>query len=110
MSRKGFNIHRKKGLCRDGLYLFEVTSIVSILQCVQGQDSLWSDTKSSGRVISPGRTILKKKSEAFHVLICMQDAEPNDRKIVKLCEYASKNPLQIPKVCFTFWLTHYFAC
>ncbi|KAJ0024808.1 hypothetical protein Pint_07061 [Pistacia integerrima] len=26
-----------------------------------------------------------------------QDAEPNDRKIVKLCEYASKNPLRIPK-------------
>ncbi|CAL5417014.1 unnamed protein product [Camellia sinensis] len=26
-----------------------------------------------------------------------QDAEPNDRKIGKLCEYASKNPLRIPK-------------
>ncbi|OIW15930.1 hypothetical protein TanjilG_04465 [Lupinus angustifolius] len=27
-----------------------------------------------------------------------QVAEPNDRKIGKLCEYASKNPLRIPKV------------
>ncbi|KAI4324302.1 hypothetical protein L6164_023854 [Bauhinia variegata] len=27
-----------------------------------------------------------------------QDAEPNDRKIGKLCEYASKNPLRIPKI------------
>nr|GMD10716.1 protein EFR3 homolog cmp44E-like [Ipomoea batatas]GMD95248.1 protein EFR3 homolog cmp44E-like [Ipomoea batatas]GMD97805.1 protein EFR3 homolog cmp44E-like [Ipomoea batatas] len=27
-----------------------------------------------------------------------QDAEPNDRKIAKLCEYASKNPLRIPKI------------
>ncbi|XP_077226830.1 ARM repeat superfamily protein [Tasmannia lanceolata] len=27
-----------------------------------------------------------------------QDAEPNDRKISKLCEYASKNPLRIPKI------------
>ncbi|XP_047334332.1 protein SEMI-ROLLED LEAF 2-like [Impatiens glandulifera] len=27
-----------------------------------------------------------------------QDVEPNDRKIVKLCEYASKNPLRIPKI------------
>ncbi|KAF6168371.1 hypothetical protein GIB67_018211 [Kingdonia uniflora] len=27
-----------------------------------------------------------------------QDEEPNDRKIGKLCEYASKNPLRIPKV------------
>ncbi|PHT34341.1 hypothetical protein CQW23_26141 [Capsicum baccatum] len=27
-----------------------------------------------------------------------QDAEPNDRKIVKLCEYASRNPLRIPKI------------
>ncbi|KAL5702901.1 hypothetical protein ACHQM5_028062 [Ranunculus cassubicifolius] len=26
------------------------------------------------------------------------DAEPNDRKIGKLCEYASKNPLRIPKI------------
>ncbi|KAK7402232.1 hypothetical protein VNO78_14329 [Psophocarpus tetragonolobus] len=27
-----------------------------------------------------------------------QVAEPNDRKIGKLCEYASKNPLRIPKI------------
>ncbi|KAM5570144.1 protein SEMI-ROLLED LEAF 2 [Rosa sericea] len=27
-----------------------------------------------------------------------QDAEPNDRKIGKLCEYARKNPLRIPKI------------
>ncbi|KAL2506308.1 ARM repeat superfamily protein [Abeliophyllum distichum] len=27
-----------------------------------------------------------------------QDAEPNDRKIGKLCEYASRNPLRIPKI------------
>ncbi|XP_044499829.1 protein SEMI-ROLLED LEAF 2 isoform X3 [Mangifera indica] len=27
-----------------------------------------------------------------------QEAEPNDRKIGKLCEYASKNPLRIPKI------------
>ncbi|KAF4360994.1 hypothetical protein F8388_016803 [Cannabis sativa] len=27
-----------------------------------------------------------------------QDEEPNDRKIGKLCEYASKNPLRIPKI------------
>lgn len=27
-----------------------------------------------------------------------QDAEPNDRKIAKLCEYASRNPLRIPKI------------
>ncbi|CAI9762848.1 unnamed protein product [Fraxinus pennsylvanica] len=26
-----------------------------------------------------------------------QDAEPNDRKIGKLCEYSSRNPLRIPK-------------
>ncbi|KAH7651082.1 putative transmembrane protein cmp44E protein [Dioscorea alata] len=28
----------------------------------------------------------------------LQDEEPNDRKIGKLCEYASKNPLRIPKI------------
>lgn len=28
----------------------------------------------------------------------LQDEEPNDRKISKLCEYASKTPLRIPKV------------
>lgn len=27
-----------------------------------------------------------------------QDEEPNDRKIAKLCEYASKNPMRIPKI------------
>ncbi|XP_020573635.1 uncharacterized protein LOC110020023 [Phalaenopsis equestris] len=27
-----------------------------------------------------------------------KDEEPNDRKISKLCEYASKNPLRIPKI------------
>ncbi|RWR96819.1 hypothetical protein CKAN_02622200 [Cinnamomum micranthum f. kanehirae] len=32
------------------------------------------------------------------------DGEPNDRKISKLCEYASKNPLRIPKI--TEYLEH----
>ncbi|KAJ6832623.1 uncharacterized protein M6B38_343280 [Iris pallida] len=27
-----------------------------------------------------------------------QDGEPNDRMISKLCDYASKNPLRIPKI------------
>eukprot|EP01018_Ginkgo_biloba_P032611 Gb_14070 [translate_table: standard] len=27
-----------------------------------------------------------------------QDEEPNDRKIAKLCEYASKNPMRVPKI------------
>ncbi|CAM8961841.1 unnamed protein product [Rhodiola kirilowii] len=27
-----------------------------------------------------------------------QDEEPNDRNISKLCTYASKNPLRIPKI------------
>ncbi|KAI0528653.1 hypothetical protein KFK09_001195 [Dendrobium nobile] len=27
-----------------------------------------------------------------------KDEEPNDRKICKLCEYASKNPLRMPKI------------
>lgn len=27
-----------------------------------------------------------------------QDEEPNDRMIGKLCDYAAKNPLRIPKV------------
>ncbi|RVX09588.1 hypothetical protein CK203_012347 [Vitis vinifera] len=31
-----------------------------------------------------------------------QDEEPNDRKIGKLCEYAAKNPLRIPKVLLPF--------
>lgn len=28
----------------------------------------------------------------------MQDSPPSDRKIAKLCEYASKNPFRVPKV------------
>ncbi|KAB5548430.1 hypothetical protein DKX38_011836 [Salix brachista] len=31
----------------------------------------------------------------------LQETEPNDRKIGKLCEYASKNPLRIPKITDT---------
>lgn len=30
-------------------------------------------------------------------MVC-QDCPPNDRKIVKLCEYAARNPIRIPKV------------
>ncbi|XP_040368518.1 protein SEMI-ROLLED LEAF 2-like [Rosa chinensis] len=30
-----------------------------------------------------------------------KDEEPNDRKISKLCEYASKTPLRIPKITST---------
>jgi hypothetical protein len=42
-----------------------------------------------------------KKSKVFYSLddyCVLQVAELNDRKIGKLCEYASKNPLRIPKV------------
>lgn len=31
------------------------------------------------------------------LFVPLQDGHPNDRKIVKLCEYASKNPFRIPK-------------
>ncbi|PNX59093.1 arm repeat superfamily protein, partial [Trifolium pratense] len=27
-----------------------------------------------------------------------QEEEPNDRKISKLCEYAARNPLRVPKI------------
>ena len=30
--------------------------------------------------------------------VTFQEEEPNERKISKLCEYAAKNPLRIPKV------------
>ncbi|CAN6703168.1 unnamed protein product [Malus baccata var. baccata] len=33
-----------------------------------------------------------------HYFLFWQDEEPNERKISKLCEYASKTPLRIPKV------------
>jgi hypothetical protein len=38
---------------------------------------------------------------AYNVyMVCfLQDGAPNERKIVKLCEYAAKNPLRIPKAC-----------
>ncbi|KAK5793626.1 protein SEMI-ROLLED LEAF 2 isoform X2 [Gossypium arboreum] len=46
-----------------------------------------------------------------------QDAEPNDRKIGKLCEYASRNPLRIPKItsnleqrCFKDLRNENFGC
>ncbi|TYG53018.1 hypothetical protein ES288_D09G075500v1 [Gossypium darwinii] len=45
------------------------------------------------------------------------DAEPNDRKIGKLCEYASRNPLRIPKItsnleqrCFKDLRNENFEC
>ncbi|KAH1047138.1 hypothetical protein J1N35_037922 [Gossypium stocksii] len=46
-----------------------------------------------------------------------QDAEPNDRKIGKLCEYALRNPLRIPKItsnleqrCFKDLRNENFGC
>ncbi|XWS09313.1 hypothetical protein CRYUN_Cryun40dG0074800 [Craigia yunnanensis] len=46
-----------------------------------------------------------------------QDAEPNDRKIGKVCEYASRNPLRIPKItsnleqrCFKDLRNENFGC
>ncbi|KAE8718344.1 putative serine/threonine-protein kinase GCN2-like [Hibiscus syriacus] len=46
-----------------------------------------------------------------------QDAEPNDRKIAKLCEYASRNPLRIPEItsnleqrCFKDLRNENFGC
>lgn len=43
-----------------------------------------------------------KKVILFHLFwtinVKIQDGEPNDRMIAKLCDYASKNPIRIPKV------------
>ncbi|MBA0558917.1 hypothetical protein Golob_015906, partial [Gossypium lobatum] len=46
-----------------------------------------------------------------------QEPEPNDRKIGKLCEYAAKNPLRIPKItsnleqrCFKGLRNEKFGC
>ncbi|KAK8636936.1 hypothetical protein V6N13_064369 [Hibiscus sabdariffa] len=46
-----------------------------------------------------------------------QDAEPNDRKIAKVCEYASRNPLRIPEItssleqrCFKDLRNENFGC
>lgn len=35
-----------------------------------------------------------------------QDELPNERKIVKLCEYAAKNPFRIPKVFIYAWVIY----
>lgn len=45
-------------------------------------------------------------SSIFFLSHALQDAEPNDRKIVKLCEYASRNPLRIPKVKLIFMISY----
>lgn len=31
-------------------------------------------------------------------VFCVQEGQPSERKLVKLCEYAGKNPIRIPKV------------
>ena len=41
----------------------------------------------------------------FAHVVVWQEAEANDRKIGKLCEYASRNPLRIPKVFCIFFLS-----
>jgi len=45
----------------------------------------------------------------------LQDEEPNERMIGKLCEYAARNPLRVPKACiyyslFFFSLWFWFIC
>ncbi|KAL7176897.1 hypothetical protein ACSBR2_030267 [Camellia fascicularis] len=40
------------------------------------------------------QTVKRCKKLPADIFPWSQDAEPNDRKIGKLCEYASKNPLQ----------------
>lgn len=44
-------------------------------------------------------TIAKTWDQTVLLIDCpVQDEQPNDRKISKLCEYAAKNPLRIPKI------------
>ncbi|XP_039116167.1 protein SEMI-ROLLED LEAF 2-like isoform X2 [Dioscorea cayenensis subsp. rotundata] len=42
--------------------------------------------------------VKRYKKILYEIFPRSQDEEPNDRKIAKLCEYASKNPLRIPKI------------
>lgn len=41
----------------------------------------------------------------YLTFVLVQEEEPNDRKIGKLCEYAAKNPFRIPKV-YSFPVLH----
>lgn len=42
-------------------------------------------------------------------LYAFQDGSPSDRKIVKLCEYAAKNPFRLPKVLIPIISLMYLA-
>ncbi|KAJ0086292.1 hypothetical protein Patl1_07227 [Pistacia atlantica] len=73
------------GLCRDGLYLFEVTSVVSVIQCMRGQDSLWSDTKSCWQSYFPV------------IRWIYSDAEPNNRKNLSFVNMLRKTHYEFPR-------------
>ncbi|KAJ0937838.1 hypothetical protein HanRHA438_Chr03g0146391 [Helianthus annuus] len=52
----------------------------------------------SRRVLPVETAVKRYKKLLADIFPRSQDAEPNDRKIGKLCEYACKNPLRIPKI------------
>ncbi|RYR30373.1 hypothetical protein Ahy_B01g055150 isoform B [Arachis hypogaea] len=58
----------------------------------------------------PSLWLVRATAEDFRVADApAKEAELNDRKIGKLCKYASKNPLRIPKVIL-FFVTAMFNC
>ncbi|ONL97278.1 Protein EFR3 [Zea mays] len=48
---------------------------------------------------SSRRPVKRYKKLLAEIFPKTPDGAPNERKIVKLCEYAAKNPLRIPKAC-----------
>ncbi|KAH0992488.1 hypothetical protein GBA52_003971 [Prunus armeniaca] len=60
--------------------------------CIDGSTGQAEETSLEG---SP-----KSQSGILKLIVStiVQDGPPNERKIVKLCEYAAKNPFRIPKI------------
>ncbi|KAL4390314.1 hypothetical protein AHAS_Ahas03G0132700 [Arachis hypogaea] len=59
----------------------------------------WKTFRLQRGCVFPSLWLVQETAEAFKVANApAKEAKLNDRKIEKLCEYASKNPLKIPKI------------
>ncbi|KAI3732997.1 hypothetical protein L1987_64211 [Smallanthus sonchifolius] len=82
--------------------ILEIWYIVEILQhwltSLPASLRIGVDSKAGGAFAEPVKRYKKLIADIYPT---SPDEEPNDRKIGKLCEYAARNPLRIPKITTT---------
>ncbi|KAK6162993.1 hypothetical protein DH2020_002834 [Rehmannia glutinosa] len=87
---------KSRSFCKHSLFTHQTLSKFQKSVLRMKLEHHWSDVQCMARSFKNENC--KTAGILSSQLFSYEEEEPNDRKISKLCEYASKNPLRVPKI------------